>query len=142
MVTPNPDLINELLTKALTYLQQNGQELVNKVKPLATEYAAKAKEVAKPMIEDFMKTIKDSISNPRLLNNRVRVVVNDTTSVEDIVKTAQKYMVDGSDGVAALISVSLEGYVIYLTYLKGREMIPYDDNCYVLIKRNALTDDA
>ena len=30
MVTPNPDLINELLTKALTYLQQNGQELCQK----------------------------------------------------------------------------------------------------------------
>lgn len=142
MITFDSDSINGLLNNALEFLKENGKTLVDKVKPLAKEYAAKAKDIVQPMVEEFQKSIMEVINNPRLLNNRVRVLVTEATSVEYIVNASHKYMVEGADGVAALVSVNVEGYIIYLCYLNGREPKPYDENLYILIKSNSLADDA
>ena len=116
--------MNEYITKALQHLAlAYGPKAIDSAK----EHANK---IARIFLEKF-KSGKDA----EIFSHDVAVLDMNT-----LIETSRKYSVEGSsDGVAAMKIVTDNTNYIYLAYVKDRELLPVDQNHYVVIKASALT---
>lgn len=119
--------MNENIRKAVAYL-------VEEYGPIVLEAAKNAtKEYIDERIGNFLESFKTA-QNATIYNHNV--VVLDLATLTEF---GRKYRVSSSDGVAAMKVVKSNTNIIYLTYTKNRELIPCEENCYIVIQASALT---
>ena len=119
--------MNENIKKVVEYLvEEYGPTVVNAVKDATTDYINER-------IGNFLESFK-AAQNATIYNHNV--VVLDLATLTEF---GRKYRVSSSDGVAAMKVVKNNTNIIYLAYIKNRELMPSKENCYVVIQASALT---
>lgn len=119
--------MNENIRKAVAYL-------VEEYGPTVLEAANNAtKEYLDERIGNFLESFKTA-QNATIYNHNELVL-----DLATLTEFGRKYRVSSSDGVAAMKVVKNNTNIIYLTYTKNRELIPSEENCYIVIQASALT---
>ena len=65
----------------------------------------------------------------------------DILTKEDLINIARKYMVSGCDSVAAFRQAESSEIFIHLTYCTEKELLPEENNCYVIIQAKSLDNE-
>ena len=60
---------------------------------------------------------------------------------EDITEAAKNNIVPNSNMVAALLEKKEDIYIVYLAFLRDKELLPLNENRYVVIKAEGLSRD-
>lgn len=106
---------------------------VQEVKKKLLELSIKIKDEYLPQWIDLVK---------RLLNAKnIKSENVEELTMSDLISIAKKNIVAGSDGVAAYRQAKDSEICIYLSYLKGRDLLSEENNCYVIIKAKTLAQE-
>lgn len=117
------------------------------------------KELFGPQIQDFLKDeawpqmksfVKECIIDrvADFAQSLFQATIDNTHAVESerldkesLIHIAKKYIVEGCDGIAAIKTQNKKEYIIYLAYMSGKELLPVENNNYIIIKTLSLTPD-
>lgn len=130
------------------------KEMLGEIGPALEESWDEIKEAVKPEVENAKKEIKEHFQKS-LMEFRKKISVTsvdnvtmyeiDTLTSSEMLKHAKAHIVKGANMVAAY---KQEGIVkdnniclIHLAYGKGRELLPDNENHYIIIKANKLDKD-
>ncbi|MDD6670122.1 MAG: hypothetical protein PUE54_10860 [Bacteroidales bacterium] len=114
-------------------------EYIKKVlQHLALAYGPKAidsaKEHANKIAHNFLEQFKSG-KDAEIFSHDVAVL-----DMKTLTEISRKYCIEGSsNGVAAMKVFKDNLNFVYLAYVKDRELLPVDQNHYVVIKATALT---
>lgn len=130
---------------------QEGEKLLKELTPILKEQWGKAwnwlKEQAKDLdwekvFDNLKHGIEDALDSGMPDNVKTVCVEKDLLKKDDLVKIARENIVAGSNQVLAAINTKQKSaYYVYLAYACNREMIPQEENTYVIIKAEALAKD-
>ena len=95
----------------------------------------KAKGIAKDLLQSFMNHFKGA-SELSIFNYEVT-----TLDVATLLEYCRKHQVKDSNGVAALKAIKNNTNIIYLAYVKDRDLISPKENNYIIIKALTMTDE-
>lgn len=96
---------------------------------------SKVAEKLKPLAEQFLNSL-NNLFDGLTFGEEV-----DTLDVQGIVTFSKKYMVNGSNEVAAMKEERIDEKIVYLSYLRDGELIPKSANHYVIIKAKSFALD-
>lgn len=97
------------------------------------------KQLAKEKVQE---TVKEALTGGMPENVNVVCVEKEALRKEDLVQIARENIVADSNQVLAAINTTEQSaYYVYLAYARDREMIPQEQNTYVIIKAEALAKD-
>ena len=76
-------------------------------------------------------------------NTNIKAVLfkRDLLKKDDIIQIAKENIVPNSNMVAALMNSTKDCYVVYLAYLRDKELLPVEENKYVTITAEGLSRD-
>lgn len=115
--------MNKYISEVVDYLiEEYGESVIDGT----TKYA---KEKVRKFIDSFKTALKMTIHNEDC-------VVLDMKLLTEI---SRRYRMSCSNGVAAMKVIKENYNIVYLAYVKDRELLPVEDNHYVVIKATALT---
>lgn len=115
--------MNKYISEVVEYLiEEYGESVIDGT----TKYA---KEKVGKFIDSFKTALKMTIHNEDC-------VVLDMKLLTEI---SRRYRMSCSNGVAAMKVIKENYNIVYLAYVKDRELLPVEDNHYVVIKATALT---
>ncbi len=115
--------MNKYISEVVDYLiEEYGESVIDET----TKYA---KEKVGKFIDSFKTALKMTIHNEDC-------VVLDMKLLTEI---SRRYRMSCSNGVAAMKVIKENYNIVYLAYVKDRELLPVEDNHYVVIKATALT---
>lgn len=115
--------MNKYISEVVDYLiEEYGESVIDET----TKYA---KEKVRKFIDSFKTALKMTIHNEDC-------VVLDMKLLTEI---SRRYRMSCSNGVAAMKVIKENYNIVYLAYVKDRELLPVEDNHYVVIKATALT---
>lgn len=115
--------MNKYISEVVGYLiEEYGESVIDET----TKYA---KEKVRKFIDSFKTALKMTIHNEDC-------VVLDMKLLTEI---SRRYRMSCSNGVAAMKVIKENYNIVYLAYVKDRELLPVEDNHYVVIKATALT---
>lgn len=114
-------------------------QLLGELIPVIQEQVEKAitsvKKNAIPFIKDFLKGFQSSGDYNTVYESL------ETLNKNRLIEIAKQHIVAGSTEVAAYKTETADSFVIYLAYTKDKELLDSKDNCYVIIKCEALAKD-
>ena len=130
------------------------KEMLGKIGPALEESWDEIKEAVKPEIDDAKKEIKEHFQKTLLefrkkisvtsVDNVTMYEVDTLTSIE-MLKHAKAHIVKGANMVVAYKQEGLvrdkKVCLVHLAYGKGRELLPDNENHYIIIKANKLDED-
>ncbi|MCQ2225615.1 MAG: hypothetical protein MJZ14_07835 [Paludibacteraceae bacterium] len=122
------EILNQLIERLKETLMEN-------LVPVIEEQTKKIVKGTGDLIKDFLCSFKNAHVN----NTKLEQI--DSLDKSKLFEIAQKYIVSGASEVAAYKTETDEEYIVYLAYTHERELLPVDDNCYVIIKSNSLGKD-
>lgn len=132
-------------------IAQAGVRLLDELTPILKEQWGKAwnwlKEEAKNVdwdkaFSDLQDHLEKAMDGGMPDNVKVVCVEKELLKRADLVKVAKENIVAGSNQVLAAINTKEKSaYYVYLAYACDREMIPQEQNTYVIIKAEALAKD-
>lgn len=115
--------MNKYISEVVDYLiEEYGESVIDGTTKYATEKVGK-------FIDSFKTALKMAIHNEDC-------VVLDMKLLTEI---SRRYRMSCSNGVAAMKVIKENYNIVYLAYVKDRELLPVEDNHYVVIKATALT---
>lgn len=115
--------MNKYISEVVDYLiEEYGESVIDETTKYATEKVGK-------FIDSFKTALKMTIHNEDC-------VVLDMKLLTEI---SRRYRISCSNGVAAMKVIKENYNIVYLAYVKDRELLPVEDNHYVVIKATALT---
>lgn len=133
-----------------TFVREGGK-LLAEITPILKDQWGKAwdwlKEQAKDLdwgkvFDDLKRRIEDAMDEGLPDNVKTVCVEKELLKKEDLVKIARENIVAGSNQVLAAINTKQKSaYYVYLAYACNREMIPQEENTFVIIKAEALAKD-
>ena len=95
----------------------------------------KIKEEYVPLLDELIKNLTGETKG---------IAFGKTTELLDmktLVSMAKQYVTPNSNEIVALRTKEDDGYIIYLAYSKDRQLLPTEDNNYLIIKADALDKD-
>jgi hypothetical protein len=93
-------------------------------------------------IEDgIKKQIKDMNCFPGNVESKTVRITKELLKKEDITEAAKNNIVPNSNMVAALLEKKEDIYIVYLAFLRDKELLPSNENRYVVIKAEGLSRD-
>ncbi len=115
--------MNKYISEVVDYLiEEYGASVIEETTKYATEKVGY-------FINSFKTALKTAIHSEDC-------VVLDMKLLKEI---SQRYRVSCSNGVAAMKVIKDNSNIIYLAYVKDRDLLPIEVNHYVVIKATALT---
>lgn len=115
--------MNKYISEVVDYLiEEYAESVIEETTKYATEKVGK-------FIDSFKTALKMTIHNEEC-------VVLDMKLLTEI---SRRYRVNSSNGVAAMKVIKDNSNIVYLAYVKDRDLLPVEDNHYVVIKATALT---
>lgn len=97
------------------------------------ELKVSVKEEYLPQLKKFVKDL--------LKSRNVKYESVDVLTKPDMVSLIRLYRVNGSNGAAAFKQQKNEKMLVYFAYCKDRELLPEEENCYLVIEANTLDKD-
>ena len=113
--------VEQFVEDAISRLAEYGGKMVNEIK---NEYM--------PLFGDMVKNFTGEIKGIAL-GKEV-----DMLDMPTLVAFAKKYKVSDSNEIVAMKVKQQDGYFIYLTYSRDRQLLPIADNKYIIIKAQSL----
>ena len=115
--------MNKYISEVVDYLiEEYAESVIEETTKYATEKVGK-------FIDSFKTALKMTIHTEKC-------VVLDMKLLTEI---SRRYRVNSSNGVAAMKVIKDNSNIVYLAYVKDRDLLPVEDNHYVVIKATALT---
>ena len=114
----------QLVESAIGFLVENGNRLICEVK---NEYV--------PLIEDLIKNFTGDIKGTAF-GKEV-----ETLDMATLIDFARKYIVANSNEIVAVKAAQQDCTYIYLAYSVDRQLLPVDENKYLIIKTQSLAED-
>lgn len=117
-----------------------GKEVfTEEVAPVLIEQMKSALQKAGAWIIDKVGDFIGSIGQDT--NIKTVLVKRDLLKKDDIIQIAKENIVPNSNMVAALMDSTKDCYVVYLAYLRDKELLPVEENKYVTITAEGLSRD-
>lgn len=113
--------VEQMVEDAIGRLAEYGGKVVNEIK---NEYM--------PLLGDMVKNFTGEIKGVAF-GKEV-----DMLDLPTLVAFAKKYKVSNSNEIVAMKVKQQDGYFIYLTYSRDRQLLPITDNKYIIIKAQSL----
>lgn len=117
-------LVAYLQEKVLPIIEEEGKRLIGKIKEQVTN-------AFKQFVEEFGKATSENSS----------IIEVDVLTQTNLVEIAREGMNEISDGVAAYKTETADYYLVYLALVKGKELLPTENNTFTIIKANAIGKD-
>jgi hypothetical protein len=112
---------------------------IEEVAPILIEQMKSALQKAGAWIIGKVGDIVRSIGQDSNINTVL--VKRDLLKKDDIIQIAKENIVPNSNMVAALMDSTEDCYVVYLAYLRDKELLPVEENKYVTITAEGLSRD-
>lgn len=122
---------------------QMGKQFLKELAPEIIEGMKDALKRSGVWIEDGIKKKIDDMIDYQV-NVESKTVVRITKELlkkEDITEAAKNNIVPNSNMVAALLEKKEDIYIVYLAFLRDKELLPLNENRYVVIKAEGLSRD-
>ena len=116
--------LEEVVEHGIKILEEYGDKVLNKIKE---EYV--------PLLDELIKNLTGETKG---------IAFGKTTGLldmETLVSMAKQYITPKSNEIIALRTKEDDGYIIYLAYAKDRQLLPTQDNYYLIIKADELDKD-
>lgn len=123
IATVAENLKEKLLQDLLPVIQEKGGELISKIKENPIDF-----------IKEFLKGFQSS--NANTVYESI-----ETISKDKLIEIAKSHIVPNATEIAAYKTETEDAFVIYLAYTKDKELLDIENNCYIIIKSNALAKD-
>lgn len=115
-------------------------QLVEELLPYVKEQAGKVfKDLKKEMIP-VVKSFVDSFKDEKKKTDTI-MVQETLLNKERLITIAKEHITVGATEVVAYKTSKLDSFIIYLAYSKNKELLPVEQNRYVIIKAEALSGD-
>ena len=101
--------------------------------PVIQEKVGDAIDLAIKNSKDFFKSF-----NMKAHNKAYDI---DVLEKKGLIKIAKECMVSGSNEVIVTKKTHKNQYIVYLSYMKDKELIPIEKNIYLIIRSKAITPD-
>ena len=129
--------MNELIEKVIFELKV---QLVEELLPYVKEQAEKVfKDLKKEMIS-VMRDLVDSFKDGNRKTDTI-MIQETLLNKEKLISIAKKNIVSGATEVVAYKTSKADSFIIYLAYSKEKELLPVEQNRYVIIKAEAVSGD-
>lgn len=129
--------MNELIENVIFELKV---QLVEELLPYVKEQAEKVfKDLKKEMIP-VMKDLVDSFKDGNRKTDTI-MIQETLLNKEKLISIAKKNIVSGATEVVAYKTSKADSFIIYLAYSKEKELLPVEQNRYVIIKAEAVSGD-
>ncbi len=129
--------MNELIENVIFELKvQLVEELLPYVKEQAEKVFKDLKKEMIPVMRDLVDSFKDG-------NRKTDTIMIQETLLnkEKLISIAKKNIVSGATEVVAYKTSKADSFIIYLAYSKEKELLPVEQNRYVIIKAEAVSGD-
>lgn len=128
----------EQINEILDFIRKEFLEpLWEELKPMLKEFATTTiKDVAKEELPQLKKFVGDLLKS-----KNIKYEYLDELTKSDMIKLIRLNKVNGSDGVAAFKQTKDEKTFIYCAYCKGSDLIPENNNCYIVVDTQKLNKD-
>ena len=129
-------MVSNVFEQAINYLKQEViPTLKDKVLPKIINGAKELAVDLKGKIVDLFSTLSSDEKAD------ISIETFETLNKERLVEVAKKYVVEGADGIAAYVLEKEDTVFVYLANVKGRDLLPKEDNKYVIIKADCIKND-
>ena len=129
--------MNELIENVIFELKvQLVEELLPYVKEQAEKVFKDLKKEMIPVMRDLVDSFKDG-------NRKTDTIMIQETLLnkEKLISIAKKNIVSGATDVVAYKTSKADSFIVYLAYSKEKELLPVEQNRYVIIKAEAVSGD-
>lgn len=121
---------------------QMGKQFLKELAPKIIEGMKDALKRSGVWIEDgIKKKIDDMIDYQVNVESKTVSINKELLKKEDITEAAKNNIVPNSNMVAALLEKKEDVYIVYLAFLRDKELLPLNENRYVVIKAEGLSRD-
>lgn len=127
------DLIDNLIFELKMQLVE---ELLPYVKQQAEEVFRDLKKEMVPIIKNLIESFKNEKKKTDTIMVRESLL-----NREKLIEIAKKHIVVGATEVVAYKTSKSDSFIVYLAYSKNKELLPVEQNRYVIIKAEALSGD-
>lgn len=130
-------LMNELIENVIFELKvQLVEELLPYVKEQAEKVFKDLKKEMIPVMRDLVDSFKDG-------NRKTDTIMIQETLLnkEKLISIAKKNIVSGATEVVAYKTSKADSFIVYLAYSTEKELLPVEQNRYVIIKAEAVSGD-
>ena len=127
------DLIDNLIFELKMQLVE---ELLPYVKQQAEEVFRDLKKEMVPVIKDLIESFKNEKKKTDTI-----IIQESLLNREKLIAIAKKHIVVEATEVVAYKTSKSDSFIIYLAYSKNKELLPIEQNRYVIIKAEALSGD-
>jgi hypothetical protein len=125
-----------------TTFVQMGKQLLKEFGPEIIEGMKDAlKRLGVWIEEGIKKKIDDMIDYQVNVESKTVRITKELLKKEDITEAAKNNIVPNSNMVAALLEKKEDIYIVYLAFLRDKELLPLNENRYVVIKAEGLSRD-
>lgn len=121
------------IADSLAKLKEQFLPTLGKNEELIKNLGKKVKEEIVPMASEFFKNLFGT--------DNIFVEKTDILTIEKIVEISKKYLVEGSDEVAAYKQLKDDTFFVYLAYCKDGDLIAEEANKYIIIEADGLAKD-
>lgn len=130
-------LMNELIENVIFELKV---QLVEELLPYMKEQAEKVfKDLKKEMIP-VMRDLVDSFKDGNRKTDTI-MIQETLLNKEKLISIAKKHIVVGATEVVAYKTSKADSFIVYLAYSTEKELLPVEQNRYVIIKAEAVSGD-
>ena len=127
------DLIESLIFELKVQLVE---ELLPYVKEQAEIVFKDLKKVMIPVMKDLVNSFKDGKEKTDTI-----MIQETLLNKKRLIAIAKEHLVVGATEVVAYKTSKSDSFIIYLAYSKNKELLPIEQNRYVIIKAEALSGD-
>ncbi len=121
---------------------QMGKQFLKELAPKIIEGMKDSLKRSGVWIEDgIKKKIDDMIDYQVNVESKPVRITKELLKKEDITEAAKNNIVPNSNMVAALLEKKEDIYIVYLAFLRDKELLPLNENRYVVIKAEGLSRD-
>ena len=115
-------------------------QLVEELLPYVKEQTEKAfkdfKKEMIPVMKDLISSFKDGDKKTDTI-----IIQESLLNKEKLIEIAKKHIVFNATEVVAYKTSKSDSFIVYLAYSKNKELLPIEQNRYVIIKAEALSGD-
>ena len=124
----------EQINEILDFIRKEFLEpLWEELKPMLKEFATEVAKEELPQLKQFVGDL--------LKSKNIKYEYLDELTKSDMIKLIRLNKVNGSDGVAAFKQTKDAKTIIYCAYCKGSDLIPENNNCYIVVDAQKLNKD-
>ena len=121
---------------------QMGKQFLKELAPKIIEGMKDAlKRLGVWIEEGVKKKIDDMIDYQVNVESKTVRITKELLKKEDITEAAKNNIVPNSNMVAALLEKKEDIYIVYLAFLRDKELLPLNENRYVVLKAEGLSRD-